>query len=420
MPEGRPASAEPVVVAGLVKSFGAARVLRGVDLMVPAGSLVALLGPSGCGKTTLLRAVAGLERPDGGEVRVAGRMLSGPGAFVPAERRRIGMVFQEAALFPHLTVARNVAYGLPRRDPGRGDRVREALELVGLAGFGERAVQTLSGGQAQRVAIARALAPRPSVMLLDEPFSSLDAPLRTELRMEVRRMLRAIDATAIFVTHDQEEAFVVGDEVAVMSDGLVVQQGSPTALYELPATRGIAEFIGDANFIPGSADGEWARTTIGPIPLVERGGGPGRGDGAPGADPRGPRRRRHGDGSRVLRTRRGVPRADRRGPHGALARDRGAALRAGRPRRPGVHGRCDRRLSGGRDSGLRTSLSAGGPGLVVLGGGPAGVGAAHRASPRTAPTTERSMVAAMYAALTPRAITPPISSDRRGTSDFPS
>ena len=274
MPEGRPASAEPVVVAGLVKSFGAARVLRGVDLTVPAGSLVALLGPSGCGKTTLLRAVAGLERPDGGEVRVAGRMLSGPGAFVPAERRRIGMVFQDAALFPHLTVAGNIAYGLPRRDPHRADRVREALELVGLAGFGERAVQTLSGGQAQRVAIARALAPRPSVMLLDEPFSSLDAPLRTELRMEVRRMLRAIDATAIFVTHDQEEAFVVGDEVAVMSDGLVVQQGSPTALYELPATRGIAEFIGDANFIPGSADGEWARTTIGPIPLVDGAAGP--------------------------------------------------------------------------------------------------------------------------------------------------
>jgi len=249
-------------------------VLRGVDLTVPAGSLVALLGPSGCGKTTLLRAVAGLERPDAGEVRVADRVMSGPGAFVPAERRHIGMVFQDAALFPHLTVARNVAYGLPRGDPDRRARVAEALELVGLSGFEERSPATLSGGQAQRVAIARALAPHPSVMLLDEPFSSLDAPLRAELRLEVRRMLTAIDATAIFVTHDQEEAFVVGDEVAVMSEGLVVQQGAPTALYEWPATRAIAEFIGDANFIPGSADGEAARTPIGPIPLRDAPEGP--------------------------------------------------------------------------------------------------------------------------------------------------
>ncbi len=235
---------------------------------------MALLGPSGCGKTTLLRAVAGLEHPDAGEVRVADRVLSGPGAFTPPERRRIGMVFQDAALFPHLTVARNVAYGLPRRDPDRRTRVAEALELVGLAGFEDRATGTLSGGQAQRVAIARALAPRPSVMLLDEPFSSLDAPLRAELRLEVRRMLTAIDATAIFVTHDQEEAFMVGDEVAVMDDGRVVQQGRPTTLYEWPATREIAEFIGDANFIPGQADGETAATPIGLIPLHRGPAGP--------------------------------------------------------------------------------------------------------------------------------------------------
>ncbi|WP_217915353.1 ABC transporter ATP-binding protein [Miltoncostaea marina] len=241
--------------------------LRGVELSAPAGSIVALLGPSGCGKTTLLRCVAGLERPDGGVVRLGDRVVSGPGAFVPPERRRVGMVFQDAAVFPHLSVARNVAYGLPRRDPRRDERVAEALELVGLAGFGDRAPATLSGGQLQRVALARALAPRPAVILLDEPFSSLDAPLRAELRAEVRRVLAATDATALFVTHDQEEAFVVGDEVAVMDEGLVAQQGTPSQLYELPASRRVAAFIGDANFIAGTADEGVARTVIGPIAL---------------------------------------------------------------------------------------------------------------------------------------------------------
>ena len=182
----------------------------------------------------------------------------------------------------------------------------EALALVGLAGFDDRAPSTLSGGQPQRVAIARALAPRPSVILLDEPFSSLDAPLRAELRLEVRRMLTAIDATAIFVTHDQEEAFVVGDEVAVMDDGRVVQQGPPTSLYELPATRAVAEFIGDANFIPGHADGDGAETPIGRSPS-SRAPRPRRGDGAARAHPRGGGRRRHGHGGRVLRPRRGLP-----------------------------------------------------------------------------------------------------------------
>lgn len=248
--------------------------LRGVDLRVPAGRLVALLGPSGCGKTTLLRVVAGLERGESGEVRVGDRVLSGPGTFTPPERRRIGMVFQDPAVFPHLSVARNVGYGLPRRTRGRDERIAEALALVGLAGFGDRAPATLSGGQLQRVALARALAPRPSVILLDEPFSSLDAPLRAELRAEVRRMLAAIDATALFVTHDQEEAFVVGDEVAVMSGGFVMQQGPPTDLYELPATREVAEFIGDANFLPGIACEGAAETALGAIPLHASADGP--------------------------------------------------------------------------------------------------------------------------------------------------
>jgi iron(III) transport system ATP-binding protein len=267
-------SAEPVETRGLTMSFGTTRVLRGVDLTVAAGSLVALIGPSGCGKTTLLRCVAGLERPDGGTVRVGTRTLAGGGVFVPAEKRRIGMVFQDAAVFPHLSVARNVAYGLGRRDAGRAERVAQTLALVGLEGFGERAPATLSGGQLQRVALARALAPRPSVILLDEPFSSLDAPLRAELRADVRRLLAAIDATGVFVTHDREEAFVVGDEIAVMDEGVVAHQGSPASLYELPATRAVAEFIGDADFVPGTGIGAAAQTAIGRIPLHERAEGP--------------------------------------------------------------------------------------------------------------------------------------------------
>ena len=255
------------MVTGVAKSFGSTPVLRGVDLTVPAGALVALLGPSGCGKTTLLRSIAGLERPESGEVRVGSRVQSGPGTFTRPERRRIGMVFQDAALFPHLSVGRNVAYGVPRRDPGRAGRVAGALALVGLAGLADRAPSTLSGGQAQRVAIARALAPGPTVILLDEPFSGLDAPLRAELRLEVRRVLAASGATAVFVTHDQEEAFIVGDEVAVMHDGAVAQQADPADLYELPATRAVAEFIGDANFLPGVAGGAGADTAVGRIPL---------------------------------------------------------------------------------------------------------------------------------------------------------
>ena len=258
---------EAVMATGIEKAFGDAPVLRGVDLTVPAGRLVALLGPSGCGKTTLLRTIAGLERPDAGEVRVGARILSGHGTFTPPEKRRIGMVFQDAALFPHLSVGRNVAYGLPRRDPRRAERVAAALALVGLTGFADRAPATLSGGQAQRVALARALAPEPSVILLDEPFSGLDAPLRAELRLEVRRVLAETGATGIFVTHDQEEAFVVGDEVAVMQVGLILQQAAAATLYELPVTREVAEFVGDANLVDGVGDGDVARTPVGPVPL---------------------------------------------------------------------------------------------------------------------------------------------------------
>jgi iron(III) transport system ATP-binding protein len=258
---------EAVAVRGVEKAFGDAPVLRGADLAVPAGRLVALLGPSGCGKTTLLRTIAGLERPEAGEIRVGARVLSGEGAFTQPERRRIGMVFQDAALFPHLSVGRNVAYGLPRRDPRRAGRVDAALALVGLSGLADRAPATLSGGQAQRVALARALAPAPTVILLDEPFSGLDAPLRAELRLEVRRVLAQTGATGIFVTHDQEEAFVVGDEVAVMQEGRILQQADAATLYELPASREVARFVGDANLVDGVGQGDVARTPVGAVPL---------------------------------------------------------------------------------------------------------------------------------------------------------
>ncbi len=260
---------ERVVVRGVSKSFGRAEVLHGVDLDVEAGSMVALLGPSGCGKTTLLRVIAGLERADEGSVRVGDRVLSAPDAFVPPERRRIGMVFQDWALFPHLSVEKNVAYGLPKLDAStRRSRVAEALALVGLEDMGPRAPGTLSGGQQQRVALARALAPQPSVLLLDEPFSNLDTALRVQVRTEVHRLLAGLGITTVFVTHDQEEAFVLGHEVAVMEDGRVVQQATPAELYRAPATRWVASFVGDANLLPGSVRGRVATTEIGPVPVT--------------------------------------------------------------------------------------------------------------------------------------------------------
>jgi iron(III) transport system ATP-binding protein len=260
-----PASAD-VAVRGVRKSFGATRVLDGVDLNVRAGSVVALLGPSGCGKTTLLRSIAGLERPDEGSISIGGRILSDDGVHVPPEKRRVGMVFQDWALFPHLSVRGNVGFGLPKAERG-SRRVDETLEMVGLGRFGDRMPSTLSGGQQQRVALARALANRPSVILLDEPFSNLDASLRHQIRLEVQRLLSDLEVTSLFVTHQQEEAFVVGQEVAVMLDGRVVQQGSPASIYEAPASIGIARFIGDANFLRGPATADKADTCIGPVPL---------------------------------------------------------------------------------------------------------------------------------------------------------
>jgi len=234
------------------RRFGTTVAVDAVDLEVPAGSFTSLLGPSGCGKTTLLRIIAGLERPDHGTVEVDGRMVDGPSGHVGPEDRSVGMVFQANALFPHLDVGRNVAFGLRDLDrEGRGRRVTKVLELVGLAGLERRMPSELSGGQQQRVALARALAPSPSLLLLDEPFSSLDAALRATVREEVRAILKAAGQTALLVTHDQEEALSITDRVGVMFDGRLHQLADPETLYREPASEQVAAFIGDADLIAG-------------------------------------------------------------------------------------------------------------------------------------------------------------------------
>jgi iron(III) transport system ATP-binding protein len=236
----------------LTKSYGEVPAVAGVNLSVQKGRFLALLGPSGCGKTTTLRLLAGFEEPDHGRIEIAGRPVSTPGHHLPPEQRNVGMVFQEYALFPHMSVADNVAYGLPK-GANRADRVHETLSLVGLSDLKARMPHELSGGEQQRVALARALAPKPALILLDEPFSNLDAGLRVRVRAEVRQILRQAQATAIFVTHDQEEALTLADEVAVMIEGGLVQTDTPQKLYRRPANRRVATFLGEANFIPGQA-----------------------------------------------------------------------------------------------------------------------------------------------------------------------
>jgi iron(III) transport system ATP-binding protein len=226
----------------------------GVSLGLRAGDIGVLIGPSGCGKTTLLRAVAGLEPASGGEILISGRPVEGSGVHVPPERRQIGMVFQDYALFPHLDVGRNVSFGLARSSSRaeRAARVAEVLALVGLAGSEGRMPHELSGGQQQRVALARALAPRPQLLLLDEPFSNLDVDLRERLAHEVRGILKAAQATALFVTHDQLEAFAIGDAIGVMHEGRLHQWDAAYTLYHRPATRFVADFIGHGVFAPAT------------------------------------------------------------------------------------------------------------------------------------------------------------------------
>jgi iron(III) transport system ATP-binding protein len=269
------ATADGLVVDAVTKSFaGGPPVLDGVGLHVPTGATAALLGPSGCGKTTLLRLLSGLERPESGTVAVGGRVLTSPTVFVPPEERQIGMVFQDWALFPHLDVARNVGFGLPRSERRESPRIDAALAMVGLEGLGHRMPDTLSGGQQQRVALARALAPEPSVLLLDEPFSNLDASLRHQIRTDVHRLLVSLGVTTVFVTHDQGEAFVLGDQVVVLHDGVVAQTGPPDQVYRRPADRWVAEFVGHANFLPGTASGDRATTDLGPLDLLDPVEGP--------------------------------------------------------------------------------------------------------------------------------------------------
>ena len=249
------------------KRFGDVQVVRDLSLSVVSSQILALLGSSGCGKTTTLRMIAGLEHIDGGCIEVDGELVAGAGIHTAPERRRIGMVFQDFALFPHLTVARNVSFGLERGDNARR-RVDEALDLVGLGGFGERLPQDLSGGQQQRVALARALAPKPRVLLMDEPFSNLDPDLRVAVRREVRDILREATATAVLVTHDQEEALSTADRVALMIDGGIAQTAKPEVLYSRPVSREVASFIGEAYYLPGAANGDIVETEIGKLPLA--------------------------------------------------------------------------------------------------------------------------------------------------------
>jgi iron(III) transport system ATP-binding protein len=225
--------------------------VQGAALGLRAGDIGVLIGPSGCGKTTLLRAVAGLERVSAGAIRLAGETVSSPRLHLPPEQRRVGMVFQDYALFPHLDVGRNVAFGL-RHLPAaeRTQRVAEVLRLVDLAGSERRFPHELSGGQQQRVALARAMAPNPRLLLLDEPFSNLDVDLRERLAQELRGILKAAQATALFVTHDQLEAFAIGDAIGVMHEGRLQQWDDAYSLYHRPATRFVAEFIGHGVFVP--------------------------------------------------------------------------------------------------------------------------------------------------------------------------
>ncbi|MXZ19631.1 MAG: ABC transporter ATP-binding protein, partial [Caldilineaceae bacterium SB0665_bin_25] len=264
---------------GVSKQFGrkSAPVLavNDVSLTVDRGEFIALLGPSGCGKTTTLRLIAGFERVDAGTIEIDGALMAGSSVHVQPERRRVGMVFQEYALFPHVSALANIEFGL-RRMPAADKRARtlEILELTGLAGLEGRMPHELSGGQQQRVALARALAPNPALILLDEPFSNLDAGLRARVRAELGEILHAAKATAIFVTHDQEEALSMVDRVAVMLDGSVKQVASPHELYTNPATRSVAEFIGDANFLPGFGQGDTIECELGVLAARKQVRGP--------------------------------------------------------------------------------------------------------------------------------------------------
>jgi len=256
-------------------SGSSSRAVNHVSFTLKQGELLGLLGPSGCGKTTLLRILAGFEKPDHGQIYLAGRLVNDHNLLIPPEKRNTGMVFQDYALFPHLTIADNIAFGLETKQPrlSRTDiksRISEVLALVGLTGLEKRFPHELSGGQQQRIALARALAPQPALILLDEPLSNLDVKVRQKLRHEIRRILKQSGITGIFVTHDQEEALAISDQIAVMQNGNLEQIGTPEEIYTQPASRFVAGFVTHANFLPAFRDGNFWKTEIGEfkIPVI--------------------------------------------------------------------------------------------------------------------------------------------------------
>lgn len=264
---------EPVLIDDVSVELGGVDVVRSASIGVAAGQVLALLGPSGCGKTTLLRTIAGLQRAHRGSITIGDHVVCDRGTFVPPEKRRVGMVFQDGGLFPHLSVAENVGFGL-RHHPDPERRVADMLTLVGMEEFTDRLPGTLSGGQRQRIAVARALAPEPSILLLDEPFSALDAGLRVQIRREVKRLLVSLGITTIVVTHDQEEAFAMGEQIAVMADGVIEQVGTPAELYESPASPWVAEFVGDGVRVEGALSAGTLITPLGPLPAHAAGAAP--------------------------------------------------------------------------------------------------------------------------------------------------
>ncbi len=251
---------------GVTRTFGDERAVADLSLTVHDGELLTLLGPSGCGKTTTLRLLAGLLRPDSGTITVDGELVAGNGQFVAPDQRDVGLVFQDYALFPHLSVGENVAYGIDDWDSDAQDeRVDELLELVGLSDYRSASPDDLSGGQQQRIALARSLAPEPDVLLLDEPFSNLAVSRRTQLRAAVRRILKETGVTALSVTHDQEEALSISDRVAVMSRGQIEQVGRPEVVFQQPESRFVAEFLGQAGFVSGRLDHSTIETGLGTL-----------------------------------------------------------------------------------------------------------------------------------------------------------
>ncbi len=246
--------------------------IQDVSLVLHPGQILSLLGPSGCGKTTLLRLIAGFEQPDAGTIELNGEIVATADFSRPPERRRLGMVFQDFALFPHLTVFQNIAFGLQQlrlKAQEIRSRVAAILQLVGLENLETRYPHQLSGGQQQRVALARALAPQPSLILLDEPLSNLDAQVRVQLREDLRQILKTAGTTAVFVTHDQEEALGISDQVAVMRQGRIEQWGTPEEIYCAPQSRFVAAFVSQANFLPAQAEGSVCQTEVGPFPMAQ-------------------------------------------------------------------------------------------------------------------------------------------------------